>query len=141
MSRGRRELEVAYLCTEYRVLLEGGPLSFFADIFDSAAQARLVGECGLQREWAILTPCNPQSERLSGEQNGMRLAALETELGRRRVSRFRALNHDPAGQWPDEPGFLLVDADFGWLLELGRRYRQNALLAAAINEAPRLVWL
>jgi hypothetical protein len=52
-----------------------------------------------------------------------------------------SLNRDPSGRWPDEPGLLLCDPPPGFAEELGRRFGQNAILAARLGEAPQLIWL
>ena len=54
---------------------------------------------------------------------------------------LQAINHDPTGSWPDEPGFLVADAELLWLHDLAARFYQNAFVAARLGEAPRLVWL
>jgi len=36
---------------------------------------------------------------------------------------------------------MLVDADRVWVMDMGERFYQNALVTARVGEAPRLLWL
>jgi len=133
--------EAAYRQAEYRVELLQGELVLRVDRHDTDGDRRLRQEVGVESHWAILTPCNPDSQRLPDQENAERLAQLAEiveGLGLRCVS---SVNRDPSGQWPDEPGILLCDPPPGFAEELGRHFRQNAILAGVLGEAPRLIWL
>lgn len=133
--------EAAYRQAEYRVELPGGELVLKVGAHDATGDRRLREEAGVQSHWAIVTPCNPDSRRLPDEDNARRLARLAAMVADRHLRGVGSVNRDPAGQWPDEPGVLLCDPPPGCAEELGRHFRQNAILAAALGEAPRLVWL
>ncbi|MDE0853033.1 MAG: DUF3293 domain-containing protein [Nevskia sp.] len=137
----RAALEAAYRAAEYRVQLSGEVLVLRVDRHDRAADQRLRLEAGVHSDWAVITPCNPGSRRLSNAANAAQLRELGAMLGERCVRRIASINHDPSGRWPDEPGFLLCDPPAGFAEQLGRRYGQNAILCARLGEAPRLVWL
>jgi hypothetical protein len=138
----RGQLDAVYRATEYRVPLpDRNDLVLRVDCHDAAADRVLRECCGVQYHWVILTPCNPASQRLDEAANMQRLRECEATLDRLGLRHYRARNHDPAGTWPDEPGFLLCDSPAGVAEELGRRFGQNAVLAAALDSAPRLVWL
>lgn len=137
----RSALEAAYRAAEYRVHLPGVILVLRVDQHDVAVDQRLRLEAGVRHGWAVITPCNPGSQRLSDVVNAARLKELGALLGQRRVHGIASSNHDPSGRWPDEPGFLLCDPPAGFAEQLGRHYGQNAILCARLGEAPRLVWL
>lgn len=130
-----------YSRTEYRVLLSAGPVVLRVGLFDALIQDRLRSECHLQREWVVLTPCNPRSTVAREQMNNFYFNELKYELESHAGDWFKALNHDPTGQWPDEPGFLIIDPDMAWIHDVARRFGQHALVAGRIDEAPRLVWL
>ncbi|HEX4873082.1 MAG TPA: DUF3293 domain-containing protein [Nevskiaceae bacterium] len=137
----RQQWEQVYRQAEYQVLLDEGTLTFRIGVHDADLEARLVAATGVREEWFLITPCNPRSERAREELNLFYFNELRYELEARSGSWFKACNHDPAGEWPDEPGFLVVDAERTWLIDLGRRFLQNALVTARLGEAPRLLWL
>ncbi len=133
--------EAAYRQAEYRVELPRGELVLKVDVHDAENDRRLREEAGVQAHWAILTPCNPDSQRLPDEENADLLAQLAEIVEGLSLRCVSSVNRDPAGQWPDEPGILLCDPPSGFAEEMGRHFHQNAILVAALGEAPRLVWL
>lgn len=137
----RRTWEAAYRATEYRVELPQGEMVLRVAVHEPEQDRRLREEAGVRTGWAIVTPCNPQSRALPPAANAALLQQLEQlarDLGLRTAA---SRNRDPRGAWPDEPGLLLCDPPPGLAEELGRRFRQHAILAARLGEAPRLVWL
>lgn len=137
----RRRWEAVYRQAEYQITLPSGPLSLQVGHYDQEAEQRLLQDTGLRAEWFIITPCNPRSELARDELNLFYFNELRYQLEAGAGQWFPALNHDPAGEWPDEPGFFVVDADRPWVIDLGRRFYQNALVTARCGEAPRLLWL
>lgn len=137
----RKKLDAVYRKTEYRVVVDGKTLCFKVGEYDAAAERALAGQIAVQREWAILTPCNPRSQEATQEMNGFYYHELRDALSARNSQWLPAMNHDPFGSWPDEPGFAIADADVLWVRELGTRFKQNAYVSAKVGEALRLVWL
>lgn len=134
-------LDAAYRRAQYLVMLPRGDLLLSVDRYDPDAERRLVEEAECRREWALITPCNPRSVRARDELNQFYFNELRYELESRTGIWLKALNRDPANEWPDEPGFFLVDPDLAWVVELGRRFHQNAVVAASLGQPPRLIWL
>jgi len=130
----------AYARTEYSVLLPS-PLILRVGRYDAVAEYRLQQECGLRHEWAVLTPCNPRSRRVSGLLNRRYLRELRQVLAALKLRHEPALNRDPMHRWPDELGVLLLDASPQQLLGLARHFRQNAVLAGTLGQPPGLLWL
>lgn len=139
--KDRAELEQAYRRADYQVQLPAGDLQLAIGRPDPSADARLAQECGCRRRWALLTPCNPRSERLSGADNLRLYKALQDELAALSQAWWPALHRDPEGLWPDEPAFLLVDPPPELVIELARRYQQNAVVAGELRRAPQLLWV
>lgn len=136
----RGTLEEAYRRTRYVVRLDAGELEMSIDVVDPAADERLRREAGCRRGWALVTPCNPRSQGLSGEENARRLEAMRQELtasGQRFVA---AVHRDPSGAWPEEESFFLIDPAGDLALRLGRAYEQNAVVIGTLGGAPRLAW-
>lgn len=137
----RRKLDTVYRKAEYRVVSGGQTLTFRVDEYRPEVETRLLALLPVQREWAVLTPCNPRSQEGTQEMNGFYYHELRDALAARKSLWMPAMNHDPSGSWPDEPGFVIADADPLWVRELGQRFRQNAYVAAKPGEALRLIWL
>lgn len=137
----RKKLEAVYRKAEYRVMVDGSSLCFKVGEHDAETERALFRHIAVQREWAILTPCNPRSQEATQEMNGFYYHELRDALSARNSLWLPAMNHDPLGSWQDEPGFAIADADVLWVRELGARFKQNAYVAAKVGEALRLVWL
>ncbi|PPE72235.1 hypothetical protein C3942_19195 [Solimonas fluminis] len=137
----RAGLEKAYRQALYLAWLPDGELVLRVGPADPQADRRLAGSGSCRRNWALLTPCNPRSERLDAAANQRLYNQLEGELHALSQAWHRSLHRDPSGQWPDEPGFLLIDPPPERAVELGRRYRQNAIVAAELGQESRVVWL
>jgi hypothetical protein len=137
----RNRWEAVYRKAEYKILLDNGTISLRIGQHDAEAERQLQQHTELKHEWYIITPCNPRSEQARAELNLYYFNELRYAVEARSGHWFQALNCDPSGEWPDEPGFLLVDADRVWVMDLGERFYQNALVTAKIGEAPRLLWL
>ncbi len=141
MSSVRKRWEAVYEQAIYEVMLEHETLTLRVGHYDALAEQKLAAETGLEREWFIITPCNPRSELAREELNLFYFNQLRYELDARAGQWIKALNRDPNGEWPDEPGFLVVDAERTWMMDMGRRFYQNAIVSAVKGEAPRLIWL
>lgn len=46
---------------------------------------------------------------------------------------------DPDGQWPPEPGYLVMDMEDRDVATFGRKYRQNAVVRVGADGIARLV--
>ncbi|WP_029923363.1 DUF3293 domain-containing protein [Nevskia soli] len=137
----RANWEAAYRRTEYRVELQAGDLVLRVDSHQAADDERLRRESGVQTDWAIVTPCNPGSQPCGEAENTRLLEELNEIVQHLDLHCASSINRDPQAQWPDEPGFLLCDPPPGFAEELGRHFRQNAILVGTLGEAPRLLWL
>ncbi len=137
----RKRLETVYGKAEYHVSLGSSALAFRIGEYNAAAERVLLNQLPARRHWSILTPCNPRSQEATAEINSFYYHELRDALAARSNEWVAAINHDPQGSWPDEPGFAIADADPLWLQELGQRFMQNAYVSARIGEPLRLVWV
>ncbi|MES2684494.1 MAG: DUF3293 domain-containing protein [Pseudomonadota bacterium] len=137
----RKKLDAVYRKAEYRVVVGKETLSFRIGEYDAAVEKKLFGRIDVQREWSILTPCNPRSQEATQEMNVFYYHELRDALAARSSLWLPASNHDPLGSWQDEPGFAIADADVLLVRDLGTRFSQNAYVSARVGEALRLVWL
>ena len=133
--------EAAYRRTEYRVELPGGHLILRVDLHQEADDQRLRREADVQTHWAIVTACNPGSKACGASENARLQDELSEAAQHLDVRCIGSINRDPFADWPDEPGYLMCDPPPGSAEALGRHFRQNAILAGRLGEAPRLVWL
>ena len=133
-------LHEVYAAADYCVQLPDGELILHIGKADAAADARL-GAAGVCTHWAIVTPCNPVHRGIDAAANAADLVAFNHELQQCGARRLPAVNRDPTGRWPDEPGCLLLDPDQDQAERLGRHYGQRAIVRGRIGAAPQLVWL
>jgi len=137
----RKKLEAVYRKAEYRVVIGSSALEFRIGEHNAAAERVLLNHLPARSHWSILTPCNPRSQEATAEINSFYYHELRDALATRNNQWIAAINHDPLGSWPDEPGFAIADADPLWLQELGKRFLQNAYVTTRIGEPLRLVWV
>ncbi len=140
ISAERGAWEALYAASEYRVRLPHGEIVLRVG-HRGTTQDDLLRRAGVRTHWALLTPCNPGSQRLADDANRQRLEQLRAEVRELGLAGYDSFNRDPGGGWPDEPGLLLADAADGVVEALGRRYGQNAFLAGRMGQASQLVWL
>ena len=76
----------------------------------------------------VLTACQPFSSGVSEEEDGRRHATLGLLVAASGLRWRRARSSDPAGLWPVEPGFALLDCPAGWVPGLLEAWSQWAVL-------------
>ena len=87
----------------------------------------------------IVTAYNPESVALCEAENR---AAHENLVHAVAAYETRATCAvDPSGVWPPEPGLLVLGMSDEDAVALGARFRQNAIVCLAVDEAPKLVLL
>lgn len=133
----RAKLHAAYRMAIYRI---GDAIERRIGVVDETADRRLLAS-GVNRDWAIVTACNPLGTACDAADNAAVMQALETQLRERRIAFLPAAGHDADGEWPAEASVLLIDPPAGVAAELGCQFRQNAIVTGRIGHPPRLVWL
>lgn len=133
------DIAAAFRQAEYCIWLDGRMHAF--RIGETAAEAltHLQTLAGLSGAAYVVTPCNPGAHRLSMAVNRTRLASFREQLKLQGVRWMPAVNRDPTGQWPDEPGALLLDCSETDALEIAREYGQLAIVRLAPRERSELI--
>ena len=128
-------LRDAYRATDYRITRP--------DIRLRIGQSCPALEVELARRGAkrasLITACNPFSAQLPAAANALRQQFLQAELAAIGIATLATMSHDPAGDWPDEPGLLAIDISPDTDDALLRRYQQHALVALDCGQPARLV--
>lgn len=115
----------AYLQAEYRIHAEP-PFSLRVGRQSEALQA-LYTKTGTASA-AFITPYNPLGHLLSKHENQLRLAELQNSLEAQGRLFLPAEGLDPQGEWPPEKGVLMLGIAPEQAQEVGRKFRQNAVL-------------
>ena len=85
------------------------------------------------REAVLITAANPNGKRAPAARNARRIQHLHAALARRTVYQAES----GSGPWL-EPQYM-VAGKLAWMRQLGRRYRQAALVHLRAGQAPRLL--
>ncbi|MBB4078556.1 hypothetical protein GGR28_001169 [Lewinella aquimaris] len=91
--------------------------------------------------YAILTAHNPQSRPLAPTVNQARNDTLQVLLDQLQLEYVPASGEDPAGVWPSETGFCILDGRPTAPREIGRLYEQYAIVVGERGGSPGLRWL
>ncbi|MGL4313496.1 MAG: DUF3293 domain-containing protein [Sphingomonas sp.] len=128
-------LIAGYRATRYLVQTEP-PLALRIDQPDAGLAALLQSHA--VSEAAIVCAANPRSEQLPDSENAARHRALEAAIARLGLGAIATRHVADAGNWPDEPGLLVLGASAPTGAELGQRFGQNAIVTIAADGTPRL---
>ena len=115
----------AYRNAEYRIHATP-PFSLKVDTRSDELRA-LYASTGT-RSAAFVTAFNPLGQVLDTAENMHRLDILESRIDWTGLIRLPAEGIDPAGSWLREKGFLVLGIELEEAQELGREFRQNAVL-------------
>lgn len=134
-------LKEAFEDAIYRVYAPRGPVDL--RVGDAGAARRLWAQLPRTAggEAWIITPCNPTGRRVAPWINARRRRELARMLERRVLPHYPAVNLDPDGDWPDEPGFCVWNLDPREAASLGRHFNQAALLHVPRQGPSDLVWI
>lgn len=143
MSRER--LTAAYRRTRYEVLLPdavqapAGPLLLRIDAPCPALRAlyRLLAVS----QSSFMTAWNPHSVIASEALNAAAHARLVQRLAGMGLAWWPGWARDPQGEWPAEQSVFVPGLDAATARHLGVEFEQNAVVHAAADVVPRLLWL
>jgi hypothetical protein len=135
-----RELESAYRRTHYEVQQPGGALLLLrVDVASPALQA--IHERSDVTCSAFLTAWNPRSVQQSGALNAAANQELQQRLIESGLECWPGRGRDPRGEWPPEESLFVPGLELAAACLHGRHFGQNAIVHAAQDAVPRLVWL
>jgi len=77
-------------------------------------------------DFYMITAANPYSQLLTDEENQARNQSLREELSNISELILPAIGRDPASDW-SELGWVLPSRDASPLIDLGRKFQQNAI--------------
>jgi hypothetical protein len=125
----------AYRAAHYTVQADV-PLSLRVDEYSEGLAALLALHS--VRSAAYVTAFNPCGVQMPPALNEAADARLDTHLTTAGWQHLRASGDDPKGEWPEEPGWLVLGVTPEQADTLGRAYAQNAVLYAGEDAVVRL---
>jgi len=126
----------AYRQTEYRVL-GSMPMTLLVGVKCTelaVLHARYQTDCS-----AFITACNPLGERQADAVNARHEQALLQEIARLGRVAIPGMGQHPTGTWPGEASYLVPGLGRAAAQELGRKFRQNAIIWAGSDAVPQLL--
>lgn len=134
--------DTAFRATTYRVSTDAGVFDLRINQRHTAFAAFLKNR-GVS-SWAIVTACNPAAQRHTPADNARRqqrlLAHVQAAGWRLRQDCFHARNCADGGDWPDEPGLLLLGIDAARARALAHAFGQLACVYGETGGVARLLW-
>lgn len=88
--------------------------------------------------WAMITAYNPQSKLNTHRENERSQQRLEKILSEEGYKFHLAEHRDPKGEWPIEKSVFIAKIPLDRALQLGREFKQNAIVAGGSDAIPRL---
>ena len=131
-------LIAAYIDTTYWVVAQPEPIAVRIG-FPNRSLDRALAVHGVSR-WAFITAWNPHSKRRAHWFNAARHLALLRTLRRASFVWVPAVAQGDAHDWPPEIGVLVLGIKRAQVRRLGRRFRQNAVVAGRRGGVAELVW-
>jgi hypothetical protein len=89
--------------------------------------------------WAYITAWNSYSEITDAKLNEHNNKQLRNDLIGYTVFDGEGVGSDPS--WEPEKSFLILGIPLYDAILFGKKYRQNAIVAGKVNEAPQLIWI
>ena len=90
--------------------------------------------------WAYVTAWNPDSEKLSCENNRLRNAALRERIVRDGYVVYPGRGEPDAGDWVAEESFLILGMAAAVATQLGAQFGQHAVLVGRAGGQAELRW-
>ncbi len=133
------ELVAAYSATEYRVISDDHifVLRIGKRSDELARKFVLTGQDGA----TFITAENPFSQAASAEENAANQANLYRDLAATGAVIMEGAGQGKDPAWPAEASYLAIGIPREKACELGRKYRQNAIVWIGSDAVPELVLL
>ena len=133
-----KELINAYKKTNYEVFTEQ-PFTLNIDIFSE--RLSLIYKENSVETACFITAYNPFSEKLTLEDNKAVQEKLLQNIIHSGNQFFEGIGVDPKGEWKGEPSFLILGISKEEAIEIGKQFKQNALVWCNKNCIPQLILL
>lgn len=133
-------LKSVFLATTYRVVTPSATFNL------RIGQPDLAFELFLRKwraaNWGIITACNPGGQLVpDANANTAATKELATRIRAQGWLAFPSINHADAGDWPDEPGYCVLNAGKTALGNLARELGQAAVVYGEAGDyGGRLIW-
>lgn len=89
----------------------------------------------------FITGCNPHSQLQCTQQNDLVQIQLHRQLMHYSTWIHSGESSDPQNSWPNEPSYLALGIDLLHSMQLGIRFKQNAIVWCNNDAIPRLILL
>ena len=89
--------------------------------------------------WAYITAWNPYSELTDDRTNEDKNDQLRNDLTEYILLAGEGVGSDQS--WQPEKSFLIMGIALDEAIIIGKKYRQNAIVAGTIYEEPQLIWI
>jgi len=89
----------------------------------------------------FITGCNPHSRLQCAQQNDLAQIRLHRELMHYSTWIHSGESSDPQNNWPPESSYLALGIDLLQSMQLGIRFKQNAIIWCNNDAIPRLILL
>jgi hypothetical protein len=132
------ELAEQYRATSYIVEAPGEAIAIRIGSASPALDALLDGMNAT--EWAFITAWNPGSMALPPAENERSNNDLRERIGRLGYETLPGAGEGDDGAWPAEKSFFIVGIPLREATELGRFYRQRAIVAGRRGGRAMLIW-
>lgn len=134
-------LEIAFLATTYRVVTPAATFNLRIGRLDLAFELFL--RKWRAANWGIITACNPGAKLVPDPKaNDLATKRLATSIKAHGWLGFPSINHVDGGDWPDEPGYCVLNAGELELCRLAGEFGQAAIVhGEAGGDGGRLIWL
>jgi len=138
MSSIPEELLAAYRAAHFHVFSEP---PFVLRIGEHSKGLAVLHETAGVSSSAFITAYNPYSMECTEEQNLAAQARLVDSIDKSGLVSIEGEGKDPEGQWPGEPSLLVLGCTGKQAEDLGRLYKQNAVVLCGDDAVPELVVL
>ena len=129
----------AYRTAQYSFELHGDNIDLRVD--QPCSELKPLLEAATRPTAFSITAWNPLGINVTREENDAAQAELLRVLQTSAHTFLPASGADPDGTWGPEPGFLVFGLSCAAAIEIGNRFRQNALLWIGPDTIPRLLLL
>jgi hypothetical protein len=128
----------AYANTDFRV---GAHIPFVLKI---GIQNKSLLELYAQEKFdcaAYITAFNPYSEERTEKENSDAQDSLLQQLSLSAFKIIEGSGQDPLGEWPSEPSALALGMSKTEAMDIGNKFRQNAIVWMGADAIPELIML